>query len=181
MTGRHCWRCRALLGAVPPTTCATCGEVHYANPKPCGNAVVIDSGRLLMLLRARAPAAGAWTIPGGFCEAAEHPRHAAERELGEETGLRGRAIAYLGTWMDTYGPPAPDGLQIHTAVSGYLAELSDPLAAPTPQPGEALEVGWFELAALPDVIAFPAHVPAMIAAAASLVADPHGLPAMLDR
>lgn len=159
---RYCWRCAAPLPAVPPVTCVTCGEVHYANPKPCGNAVAIDSGRVLMLLRARDPDAGTWTIPGGFCEADEHPMRAAERELSEETGLRGRASAYLGTWMDRYGEQA-DGLMIHTAVSGYLVELDDPRATPVPEPGEALEVGWFALDDLPSPLAFPAHIPPMLA------------------
>jgi len=167
---RYCWRCAAILPGVPPTTCAVCGEVHYVNPKPCGNAVVVDDDRVLLLLRAREPSAGAWTVPGGFCEADEHPRVACERELLEETGLRGRAVAYLGAWMDVYGEAADDGLQIQTVVSGYLCRLDDPGAAPRPEPSEVREVRWFPLAALPAPIAFPAHVPAMIAAGAELAA-----------
>jgi 8-oxo-dGTP diphosphatase len=178
---RYCWRCGAVLEAVPPTTCAVCGEVHYVNPTPCGNAVALVDGRVLMLLRARDPAAGAWTIPGGFCEAGEHPRVAAERELEEETGLRGRAVAYLGAWIDVYGPPADDGLLIHTIVSGYLVELEDPTATPRPQPGEAVEVGWFAFDELPSPIAFPGHVPAMVAAARALTAGAGPLPPMFDR
>jgi ADP-ribose pyrophosphatase YjhB (NUDIX family) len=166
---RYCWRCATPLAAVPPTTCGSCGEVHYVNPKPCGNAVAVHAGQVLMLLRAAEPAAGTWTVPGGFCEADEHPMRAAERELAEETGLAGRATAYLGTWMDGYGPPAGDGLAIHTAVSGYLVELADPAAAPRPQPGEALEVRWFALDALPEAIAFPAHIPAMLTTATTLL------------
>ena len=181
---RHCWRCAAILPAVPPTTCPVCGEVHYVNPKPCGNAVVIDGDRVLLLLRARDPDAGAWMMPGGFCEAGEHPRAACERELLEETGLPGRAVAYLGAWMDVYGPPAPDGLQIQTVVSGYLCRLADPAATPQPDPSEAQEVRWFGLGALPEPLAFPAHVPAMIRAGAELVAGrgtgANGLPRMLD-
>ena len=177
---RYCWRCGAVLGAVPPTTCATCGEVHYRNPKPCGNAVVVSGGEVLLLLRAREPDAGAWTVPGGFCEDGEHPMHAAERELYEEVGLRARATGYVGTWMDRYGGPDPDGLFIHTAVSGYLAALDDPAAPPRPDPAETLEVRWFSLDALPDNIAFPAHVPAMIAAAAELTRTGAAQP-LLDR
>jgi 8-oxo-dGTP diphosphatase len=181
---RHCWRCAAALPAVPPTTCAVCGEIHYVNPKPCGNAVVLDGDRVLLLLRTREPAADAWTVPGGFCEADEHPRAASERELLEETGLTGRAVAYLGAWMDVYGDPAPDGLQIQTVVSGYLCRLDDPAATPHPDPAEAREVGWFALDALPVPIAFPRHVQAMIAAGAELVAgrgvQADGLPRMLD-
>ena len=179
MNRRFCWRCGTRLGAVPPTTCAACGEVHYVNPKPCGNAVVIDAGRVLLVLRARDPDAGAWAVPGGFCEGGEHPRAAAERELYEETGMRGRATAYLGTWMDRYGPPADDGLGITTAVSGYLVRLDDADAVPAPDPVEALEVRWWELGRLPTPIAFPAHVPAMITAGAATVAS-GALPVMYD-
>jgi 8-oxo-dGTP diphosphatase len=189
---RHCWRCAAVLPGVPPVTCASCGEVHYVNPRPCGCAVALrgagtsgspapDGGpEVLLLLRARDPEAGRWTLPGGFCESDEHPMLAAERELTEEVGLSGRATAYLGTWMDVYGPPADDGLTIHTAVSGYLVELGDPAATPRPDPEEALEARWCPVDALPP-IAFPAHIPALIQAAAALVASGRPLPAMPDR
>ena len=141
--------------------------------------MVIAAGRVLLVLRARDPDAGAWTVPGGFCEGDEHPRTAAERELQEETGLRGRATAYLGTWMDHYGASADDGLAITTAVSGYLVSLDDAGAAPVPEPLEALEVRWWELGRLPAPLAFPAHVPAMIAAGAATVAS-GALPVMYD-
>ena len=181
---RHCWRCAAVLPGVPPVTCAACGEVHYVNPRPCGCAVAVRDDEVLMLLRARDPEGGRWTLPGGFCDADEHPMRATERELAEEVGLRGRARAYLGTWMDIYGPPADDGLVIHTAVSGYLIWLDDPSAVPSPDPAEALEVRWFGFDALPAEIAFPAHIPAMIDAARALVASVAAggaLPAMPDR
>ncbi len=192
---RYCWRCAAVLPAAgrqraggspartacPETICARCGEVHYRNPKPCGCAVALDGGRVLLLLRARDPDARTWTIPGGFCEAAEHPMQAAERELHEEVGLRGRATAYLGTWMDTYGEPDADGLAVHTAVSGYLVALDDPAATPQPAPEEAIDARWFALDALPEALAFPAHVPAMIDAAALLARPGAAVSPMLDR
>jgi 8-oxo-dGTP diphosphatase len=179
---RYCWRCAAALPGVPPVTCAHCGELHYANPKPCGNAVPMHDGAVLLVLRARDPDAGLWTVPGGFCEAAEHPMRAAERELREETGLSGRATAYLGAWMDVYGPPAPDGVVINTCVSGYLVALDDPSAVPDPDPVESAEVEWFDLDALPgDALAFPRHVPAMIAAAVELVRSGRPLPPIPDR
>jgi 8-oxo-dGTP diphosphatase len=182
---RHCWRCAAVLPGVPPVTCTHCGEIHYANPKPCGNAAPVHDGRILLVLRARDPDAGRWTLPGGFCEAAEHPRRAAERELWEETGLRGQAVAYLGAWMDVYGPPAPDGVVINTCVSGYLVTLEDPSAPPVPDPVESAEVRWFDFDELPrDALAFSRHVPAMIEAAVALargVAAGRELPEMWDR
>jgi 8-oxo-dGTP diphosphatase len=182
VSGRFCWRCGRPLAAVPPTTCAACGEVHYVNPKPCGNAVVVHDGRVLLVLRARDPDAGAWTVPGGFCEGDEHPRVAAERELAEETGVRGRAVAYLGTWMDRYGEPAPDGLTITTAVSGYLVAPDDPDAALVAEPAEALEVRWWDVWSLPSPLAFQAHVPAMITAGVAMaaLAAAGSLPIMYD-
>jgi 8-oxo-dGTP diphosphatase len=174
---RFCWRCSAALAQRPPTTCAACGQPHYLNPRPCGEAVVVRDGRVLLLRRAMEPDFGAWDIPGGFCDAAEHPMHAAERELAEEAGLVGRASAYVGTWMDEYGVPEADGTPIHTAISVYLIELDDPDATPRLQPEEASEAGWFALTDLPDDLAFTAHTgPALDAVAAMLGGRPESLP-----
>jgi 8-oxo-dGTP diphosphatase len=165
---RFCWRCGAALAAVPPTVCGDCGQPHYNNPRPCGEAVVLRAGELLLLRRAMEPELGAWDVPGGFCDTGEHPMHAAERELAEEAGLIGRAVAYVGTWMDSYGDESP-GVPIHTAVSAYLIALDDPDAVARPQPGEVSEVGWFALDALPEHVAFARHTTPMLAAARALV------------
>jgi 8-oxo-dGTP diphosphatase len=176
---RYCWRCGAALSATPPTTCGACGQDHYLNPAPCGEAVVVREGRVLLLRRAMDPYEGCWDVPGGFCDGAEHPMHAAERELAEELGLSARASAYIGAWMDAYGPPAPDGIQLHCITSAYLMELDDPGAEPRPHPSEATGFGWFELSALPDELAFPDHARPMLAAAAALLAGTG--PALPDR
>jgi hypothetical protein len=85
-------------------------------------------------------------------------------------GLRARATAYIGAWMDVYGPPAPDGIQLHCITSAYLMELEDPDAEPRPNPEEATGFGWFSLGAPPDELAFPDHARPMLAAASALVA-----------
>ncbi len=60
-------------------------------------AVVIDPrGRVLLIRRAREPAAGAWTVPGGRVENGESLEAAVLRELGEETGLDARVVGSLG-------------------------------------------------------------------------------------
>lgn len=56
-------------------------------PVPCVGAVVRDgSGRLLLVLRANAPAAGTWSLPGGRVEQGESDAAALVREVREETG-----------------------------------------------------------------------------------------------
>jgi 8-oxo-dGTP diphosphatase len=165
---RHCWRCAAVLPGPPPVVCAGCGEVHYANPKPCGEAVVVRDGEVLLVRRAFAPDLGFWDVPGGFCDADEHPMHAAERELAEEAGLNGRAYACVGTWMDVYGEPADDGAVLWTSTTAYLIALDDPAAVPVLQPEEASEWGWFAFDAIPEQLAFAAHARPMLAAAAAL-------------
>ena len=103
------------------------------------------TGRVLLMRRARTRGAGAWEVPGGFCEPGEHPAGAAERELGEELGLRGRAVAYLGSWIDSYGLE-PTALQ-HTLNCAYLIELSRP-EAPLRLAGRGgARGGWFDLSA----------------------------------
>ncbi len=163
----------------PPTTCAACGQAHYLNPAPCGEAVVVRGGRVLPLRRAMDPYRGFWDVPGGFCDAAEHPMHAAERELAEELGLSARATAYIGAWLDVYGPPAPDGIRVHCITSAYLMELEDPEAEPRPDPEEATGFGWFPFSELPAQLAFADHARPMVAAAAAVLAGT--APALPDR
>ena len=57
--------------------------------------VVIDQGRALLVRRAREPALGEWTIPGGLLEVGETLAAAVERELREETGLIVRVVELI--------------------------------------------------------------------------------------
>jgi 8-oxo-dGTP diphosphatase len=57
--------------------------------------VVIDQGRALLVRRAREPALGEWTIPGGLLEVGERLTAAVERELREETGLIVRVVELI--------------------------------------------------------------------------------------
>jgi 8-oxo-dGTP diphosphatase len=60
---------------------------------------------------ATATSDGMWTLPGGGVEFGEHPKHAALRELTEETGLRGEVIdlATVHSWTGRFVSPE-DGI-----------------------------------------------------------------------
>jgi 8-oxo-dGTP diphosphatase len=57
--------------------------------------VVIDRDRALLVRRAREPALGEWTIPGGLLEVGETLTAAVEREILEETGLTVRVLELI--------------------------------------------------------------------------------------
>ncbi len=67
-------------------------------------AVVIDSGRLLLVQRGKDPYQGCWAVPGGKVRWGESLIAAVKREIEEETGL----VVKVGEviWVgETIGPP----------------------------------------------------------------------------
>lgn len=60
----------------------------YAPTFVTSDAVVIQSGHILVVERANMPGRGLWALPGGFLNQAERFRQGAIRELVEETGIR---------------------------------------------------------------------------------------------
>lgn len=68
--------------------CPACDWVFFADPKVAVAVLVAQQDNLLLVRRVNEPQRGLWTMPGGFMDAGEDPRRAAERECAEETGLR---------------------------------------------------------------------------------------------
>jgi ADP-ribose pyrophosphatase YjhB (NUDIX family) len=135
-------------------------------------------GRLLLLRRANEPWFGRWDIPGGFCEAGEHPIDTAVREAREESGLAVDVTGFLGLWLDRYPDPDPD--RSVTTLNAYYhavagAEVGRPDAA------ETSELGWFDPDSLPDEIAFPHHAEAVLAAWREAVKDGRTVTPLPDR
>jgi 8-oxo-dGTP diphosphatase len=69
------------------------------------SAAVFRDGRVLLVRRARPPAAGLYTLPGGGVELGETLKDAVIREVREETGLQIEPLALAGySQVITRGP-----------------------------------------------------------------------------
>jgi 8-oxo-dGTP diphosphatase len=60
------------------------------------SAAIIRNGRVLIVRRARPPASGVFTLPGGVVEAGETLHEAVVREIAEETSLVIEPVALAG-------------------------------------------------------------------------------------
>jgi 8-oxo-dGTP diphosphatase len=60
------------------------------------SAAIVRDGRVLVVRRARSPALGVYTLPGGVLEAGETLVEAVTREVREETGLVIAPVALAG-------------------------------------------------------------------------------------
>ncbi|MDQ6649628.1 MAG: NUDIX hydrolase [Actinomycetota bacterium] len=91
-----------------------------------------------------------WSLPKGHVEPGETAEDAAVREVAEETGIRGRVVAPLGTidfWF------VAEGRRVHKTVHHYLlvaedGELSDADV-------EVTEVAWVPLHEVTARLAYP--------------------------
>lgn len=106
-----------------------------------------------------------WSLPKGHLEAGESAQDAAVREVEEETGIRGRVVAALGTidyWF------VADDRRIHKTVHHYLLEASGGRLSDTDI--EVDEVAWVPLGELGDRLAY-AGERRLAETAAELLAD----------
>lgn len=102
------------------------------------SAVVRDKrGRVLLALRERPPI---WNLPGGSVEPGETPWDAAAREVREEVGLDVEVERLTGVY-----DRSPDGDPVLVFACRVLA------GEPTTS-AEAIRVGWFDPADLPEAI-----------------------------
>lgn len=109
------------------------------SPQPAVGAVVFRQGRVLLVRRAKDPAAGTWAIPGGRVRLGETLQQAAEREIFEETGLTVKAGAPVYTFDVIERDPA-GRVRFHYVIVDLAAEyVAGDLAAGD----DALEAGWF--------------------------------------
>jgi 8-oxo-dGTP diphosphatase len=163
-----CAYCGERLPALPPTVCTACGEPQWLNPKPCAGIVLVDETgeRVLLVERAQDPWRGRWDLPGGFCDAGEHPEATAVREAKEELGIDVELIGYLGAWTDVYVDERADRGERPVETILCLYYTARGLGSTTDlrvDPAEIGAVRWFDRHDLPlHAMAFPDHMPLVL-------------------
>ena len=73
---------------LPRHICASCGTIHYQNPKMVVGCIPEWEDKILLCRRAIEPKYGLWTLPAGFMENGETTLEGAARETWEEAGAR---------------------------------------------------------------------------------------------
>jgi 8-oxo-dGTP diphosphatase len=76
--------------------------VHPTHPQLAVSAAIFRDDRILLVRRARSPARGFYSLPGGRVEFGETLHEALHREVDEETALKIEIIGLAG-WRGTSG------------------------------------------------------------------------------
>lgn len=155
--------------------CAPSGPVPYSEvvtttPRPgrsmrrlpavletSAGGIVVDvvEGKARIAIIARRNRAGRieWCLPKGHQENDETLVQTAEREVAEETGIRGRVLTALGTidyWFSTHDR------RVHKVVHHYLLEaIGGHLTIENDPDKEAIDVAWMPLDAVQEHLTFP--------------------------
>ncbi|MEX1084039.1 MAG: NUDIX hydrolase [Xanthobacteraceae bacterium] len=123
-------------------------QTHPDRPWLAVSAAIVRDGEVLVVRRARAPAEGLFTLPGGRVEAGETLTQAIVREVREETGLTIEPVALAG-YREVMAGDAENRRQRHFVILAFAARW----LAGEPRPNEEIsDFRWVrlaELAALP--------------------------------
>jgi 8-oxo-dGTP diphosphatase len=87
------------------------------------SAAIVRDERILVVRRARAPALGVYTLPGGVVELGETLAEAVIREVREETGLAIAPVALAG-FRETVVRDAEDRVERHFVILCFAAHWS---------------------------------------------------------
>jgi ADP-ribose pyrophosphatase len=120
------------------------------SPKVGVGGVILQDGKVLLLLRKRPPEAGFWSLPGGRVEFMERVEDAAVRELREELGIEVEIESLL--CVTDHRAPAENE---HWVSPAYLVRI----VSGTPrnlEPGKTESIDWFPLSQLPEKLGLAA-------------------------
>lgn len=123
------------------------------------DAVVVQSGHILLIERKARPGKGLWALPGGFLDSHERVLDACLRELREETRLRVPAPVLKGSVrrQDVFDDPYRSA-RGRTVTHAFLIELEPAAELPKVRGGDdAKHAFWLPLAELDPLKLFEDH------------------------
>ena len=115
-------------------------NLYHLSPLAGVEVVVVENGKLLLIQRSDDKL---WALPGGLAEIGETLAEAAQRELWEETGIRGKITKLLGIF-DSRLWQTRTRVQLYGTI--FQAEIEGGVATPSP---ETLQVDFFDESNLP--------------------------------
>jgi ADP-ribose pyrophosphatase YjhB (NUDIX family) len=84
------------------------------------SAAIIRDGKILVVRRARAPAHGLYSLPGGVVEVGETLEQAVAREVREETGMEIEPVGLAG-FRETIARDGDDRVERHFVILCFAA------------------------------------------------------------
>jgi len=120
------------------------GRSYPARPILAVSAAIIRDGRVLIVRRARPPAEGVYTLPGGGVEVGETLLEAVRREVREETSLVVEPVALAG-YREAIGRDAGGRVERHFVILPFAARW---IAGEAALNEELSEAHWLEPAGI---------------------------------
>jgi len=93
---------------------------YPARPFLAVSAAIVRAGKIFVVRRARAPANGLFSLPGGVVEAGETLEQALLREVSEETGMAIEPVALAG-FGESIARDADDRVERHFVILCFAA------------------------------------------------------------
>src|SRR6266550_2210286 len=109
-------------------------------------AIIIESGRVLLVERGREPLKGYWSLPGGVLEIGEKLADGIRREVMEETGLEIELLSVV-EFFERIMKDADGVAEYHYVLIDYLCRVTGGVL----QAGDDVsQARWVDRAALPE-------------------------------
>ena len=104
----------------PPSTRDESSRIYPTRPYLAVSAAIFRDGRVLIVRRARPPAHGIYTLPGGGVELGETLEEAVIREVREETALEIALVALAG-YRQAIARDAKGDIERHFVILPFAA------------------------------------------------------------